>query len=117
MGGVKKAHRYRPGTVSLREIRKYQTGTELLIPKLTFQRLVKEVMMNECMDRGMESMKIQSRALLAMQTGVEDYLTEMFSKSQIAAIHGKRITVQPRDVEIVRSFSGDYLKLNKSSNN
>jgi histone H3 len=42
-GGVKKPHRYRPGTVALREIRKYQKSTELLIRKLPFQRLVREI--------------------------------------------------------------------------
>ena len=42
-GGVKKPHRYRPGTVALREIRRYQKGTELLIRKLPFQRLVREI--------------------------------------------------------------------------
>ena len=42
-GGVKKPHRYRPGTVCIREIRKYQKSTELLIRKLPFQRLVREI--------------------------------------------------------------------------
>lgn len=42
-GRVKKPHRYRPGTVALREIRKYQKSTELVIRKLPFQRLVKEL--------------------------------------------------------------------------
>lgn len=46
VGGVKKPHRYRPGTVALREIRKYQKGTDLLIPKRPFQRFVKEVVQN-----------------------------------------------------------------------
>ncbi|OWK13171.1 hypothetical protein Celaphus_00014536 [Cervus elaphus hippelaphus] len=38
-GGVKKPHRYRPGTVALREIRRYQKSTELLIRKLPFPDL------------------------------------------------------------------------------
>ena len=42
-GGVKKPHRYRPGTVALREIRRYQKSTELLLWKLPFQRLVREI--------------------------------------------------------------------------
>ena len=42
-GGVKKPHRYKPGTVALREIRRYQKSTELLIRKLPFQRLVREI--------------------------------------------------------------------------
>ncbi len=42
-GGVKKPHRFRPGTVALREIRRFQKSTELLIRKLPFQRLVREI--------------------------------------------------------------------------
>lgn len=42
-GAIKKPHRFRPGTVALREIRKYQKSTELLIRKLPFQRLVREI--------------------------------------------------------------------------
>ena len=106
--GLWTKRRYRPGTLSLREIRKHQTSTNLLIPKLSFQRLVKEILTKECM---MDShlghvMKIQSTAMLALQTAVEDYCVELFSMSQMAAIHGKRVTVEPKDLELVRSFRG-----------
>ena len=80
-GQVKKKRRYRSGTVALREIRKYQTSTETLIPKLSFQRLVKEVMQNECIRRGIPMKKIQSPALLAIQCATEQYVTELFYKS------------------------------------
>ena len=106
-GNIRKRRKYRPGTVTLREIRKYQTSTETLIPKLSFQRLVKETMTYVCEERGVPMMKIQSAALLALQTASEDYLTNLFSKSQLAAIHGKRITVTPKDVQLVRCFSGE----------
>ena len=76
MGGVKKPYRFRPGTVSLREIRQYQTSTETLIPKLSFQRLVKQVMQSECLTRGIECKRVQSRALLALQEATEQYVTE-----------------------------------------
>jgi histone H3 len=65
-GGVKKPHRYRPGTVALREIRKYQRGTETLIPRLSFQRLVREVAQDYKTD-----IKFQSSALLALQESAE----------------------------------------------
>jgi histone H3 len=42
-GGIKRPHRFRPGTVALREIRRYQKTTELLLRKLPFQRLVREI--------------------------------------------------------------------------
>ena len=110
---VRKARRYRPGTVALREIQKYQTSTETLIPKLTFQRLVKEVIQDECRERDIPMKKIQSPALLALQCACEDYITELFSKSQRAAVHGKRITVTPDDVQLVMDFRGDYNKFHK----
>ena len=106
-GQARKKRRYRPGTVALIEIRKYQTSTETLIPKLSFQRLVKEIMQVECIRRGIPMKKIQSPALLAIQCVTEQYVTELFSKSQRAAIHGKRITVQPKDVKLVLDVRGE----------
>ena len=61
-GGVKKPHRYRPGTVALREIRRYQKSTELLIRKLPFQRLVREIAQDFKTD-----LRFQSSAVLALQ--------------------------------------------------
>ena len=112
-GGVKKPHRYRPGTVALREIRRYQTTTDTLIPKRSFQLLVQEVVQNECRIRGIECKRIQSMALLGLQTACEQYVIELFSQTQIAAIHGKRITIQPKDMSIVLQFRGDHLKFKK----
>ena len=67
--GVKKPHRYRPGTVALREIRKYQKSTELLIRKLPFQRLVREIAQNYRSD-----LRFQSVAVMALQEAAEAYL-------------------------------------------
>ena len=112
-GGVKKPHRYRPGTVALREIRRYQTTTDTLIPKRSFQLLVQEVVQNECRLRGIECKRIQSMALLGLKTACEQYIIDLFSQTQIAAIHGKRVTIQPKDMSIVLQFRGDHLKFNK----
>ena len=112
-GQVRKRRRYRPGTIALREIRKYQTSTETLIPKRSFQRLVKEVIQNECSERGIPPKKVTSECLLALQCSTEQYVTELFSQSQRAAIHGKRITVQPKDMEIVIDFRGDHRTFHK----
>ena len=79
--GWEKKRRYRTGTIVLIEIRKYQTSTETLIPKLSFQRLVKEIMQVECVRRGIPMKKIQSPALLAIQCVTEQYVIELFSKS------------------------------------
>ena len=64
-GGVKKPHRYRPGTVALREIRRYQKSTELLIRKLPFQRLVREIAQDFKTD-----LRFQSSAVMALQVGI-----------------------------------------------
>ena len=66
-GGVKKPHRYRPGTVALREIRRYQKSTELLIRKLPFQRLVREIAQDFKTD-----LRFQSAAIGALQVNMFD---------------------------------------------
>uniref|UniRef100_A0A4W5Q398 Histone H3 n=1 Tax=Hucho hucho TaxID=62062 RepID=A0A4W5Q398_9TELE len=66
-GGVKKPHRYRPGTVALREIRRYQKSTELLIRKLPFQRLVREIAQDFKTD-----LRFQSAAIGALQVKSPD---------------------------------------------
>ena len=67
-GGVKKPHRYRPGTVALREIRRYQKSTELLIRKLPFQRLVREIAQDFKTD-----LRFQSAAIGALQVCLRTY--------------------------------------------
>ena len=103
-GGVKKPQRYRPGTVALREIRKYQKYVDLLIPMVSFQRLVREIIQDTCRDRNIDMKRIQSTALLALQEASEHYLVELFQNSQLAAIHANRVTVLPRDIQLVRYF-------------
>ena len=89
-GGVKKPHRYRPGTVALREIRKYQKSTELLIRKLPFQRLVREIAQDFKTD-----LRFQSSAVMALQEAAEAYLVGPFENTNLAAIHAKRVTSMP----------------------
>ena len=101
-GGVKKPRRYRPGTVALREIRKYQKSHELLIKKLPFQRLVKEV----CQKINKE-LRFQSPALLALQEAAEDYVVRMFEHVNLYAIHGNRVTIQNKDIALWRRIKGE----------
>ncbi|KAE8099943.1 hypothetical protein FH972_017886 [Carpinus fangiana] len=96
-GGVKKPHRYRPGTVALREIRKYQKSTELLIRKLPFQRLVREIAQNFKTD-----LRFQSHAVLALQEAAEAYLVGLFEDTNLCAIHAKRVTIMPKDIQLAR---------------
>jgi histone H3 len=101
-GGVKKPHRYRPGTVALREIRKFQKGTELLIKKLPFQRLVREIAQDFKTD-----LRFQSAAINALQEASEAYLVGLFEAANICAIHAKRVTIMPKDVQLARRIRGE----------
>jgi histone H3 len=97
VGGVKKPHRYRPGTVVLREIRKYQKSTDLLIRKLPFQRLVREIAQNFKSD-----LRFQTTAILALQEASETYLVSLFEDTNLLAMHAKRITILPRDIQLAK---------------
>ena len=101
-GGMKKPHRYRPGTVALREIRKYQKSTELLIRKMPFQRLVREIAQDHKMD-----LRFQSAALGALQEAAEAYLVALFEDTNLCAIHAKRVTIMPKDMQLARRIRGE----------
>ena len=101
-GGVKKPHRYRPGTVALREIRRYQKSTELLIRKLPFQRLVREIAQDFKTD-----LRFQSSAVMALQEAAEAYLVGLFEDTNLCAIHAKRVTIMPKDIQLARRIRGE----------
>uniref|UniRef100_A0A1B6GDS6 Core Histone H2A/H2B/H3 domain-containing protein n=1 Tax=Cuerna arida TaxID=1464854 RepID=A0A1B6GDS6_9HEMI len=99
--GVKKPHRYRPGTIALKEIRIYQKSTELLIRKLPFQRLIREISQDFRMD-----LRFQSNAISVLQIAVEAYLVGLFEDTNLCAIHAKRITIMPKDIQLARRIRG-----------
>ena len=99
---VPKPHRWRPGTVALREIRKYQKSTELLIRKLPFQRLVREIAQDFKSD-----LKFQGSAILALQESAEAYLVALFEDTNLCAIHAKRVTIMPKDIQLARRIRGE----------
>ena len=101
-GRPKKPHRFRPGTVALREIRRYQKSTELLIRKLPFQRLVRKVTHDLKTD-----MRFQSTAILALQEACEVYLVGLFEDTNLCAIHAKRVTIMPKDIQLARRIRGE----------
>ena len=101
-GGVKKPHRFRPGTVALREIRRFQKSTELLIRKLPFQRLVREIASEFKND-----LRFQSSAVLALQEASEAYLVGLFEDTNLCAIHAKRVTIMPKDMQLARRIRGE----------
>ncbi|XP_048491253.2 histone H3.3-like [Beta vulgaris subsp. vulgaris] len=99
-GGVKKPHMYRPGKagiVALREIRKYQKSTELLIRKLPFQRLVRERAQNFRND-----LHFQNHAVLAIQEAADLYLVGLFADTNLCAIHAKQVTIMSKDIQLAK---------------
>lgn len=98
--GVKKPHRFKPGTVALREIRKYQKTAELLMRKLPFQRLVREVAQEYKTD-----LRFQANAILALQEATEAYLVSLFEDSNLCAIHAKRVTIMIKDIQVFLFFT------------
>ena len=101
-GGVKKPHRFRPGTVALREIRRYQKSTELLIRRAPFQRIVREIAQDFKSD-----LRYQASAVMALQEAAEAFLVGLFEDSNLCAIHAKRVTVMPKDLKLARRIRGD----------
>ena len=105
VGGFRKPHRFRPGTVALREIRRYQKSTELLLRKLPFQRLVRHVTMTDVAPYGLVS--FQSSAMHVLQEAAEAYLVGLFADTNLCAIHAKRVTIMPRDIQLARRLRGE----------
>jgi len=107
----KKKKRFRPGTVALREIRKYQRSTDLLIRKLPFSRLVREVaqdMTTQANDYTQVGLRWQSSAILALQEAAEAYLVHLFEDANLCAIHAKRVTIMQRDIQLARRIRGPW---------
>ena len=102
-GGVKKKpHRYRPGTVALREIRKFQKSYDLLIRRLPFQRAVREIAQDFKTD-----LRFQDSALLSLQEASESYLVGLFEDTNLICIHAKRVTIMPKDIQLSRRIRGE----------
>jgi len=102
IGGVKKPRRYRPGTVALREIRKFQRSTDLLIRKLPFQRLVRQIAQDY-----KDDLRFQSTAVMALQEAAEAYLVSVFEDTNLCALHAKRVTIMPKDMQLARRIRGE----------
>ena len=119
-GGIKKPHRYRPGMVALREIRRYQTSTENLIKHTPFQRLIREISQEYgiCPDGpGTPSVQVrfQSTAIAALQEAAENYIVGLFEDVYLLAIHAKRVTIMPRDIGLAVRICGDHHRWHISS--
>ena len=96
------SHRYQPGTVALREIWRYQKSTELLILKLPFQRLVHEILQGFGV-----GFRVTLTMMMALQEAAEAYLVQLLEDLNLCAIHAKRITIQPKDIQLARWICGE----------
>jgi histone H3 len=105
---VKKPHRWHPGTVALRDIKKFQKSTKLLIPKAPFGRLSREIVQG--LGKGGDWRNTYT-SLLALQEATEAYLTGVDEDANLCAIHGKRVTVMPKDIQLARRIRRETTKL------
>ena len=103
-GGMKdrKKPRFKPGTVTLREIKRYQKTVDMLLPRAAFQRLVRGITMD--MDH---ALRFQSQALQALQEASEAYIVGLFEDTNLCAIHAKRVTIMPKDIQLARRIRGE----------
>jgi len=97
-----KKRRYRPGALALKEIRKYQKSTDLLIRKLPFARLVREIS-NQVAP---EPFRWTAESMLAIQEATEDFMVHLFEDCNLCAIHAKRVTIMPKDLQLARRIRG-----------
>ncbi|KAK2628415.1 hypothetical protein QTJ16_001518 [Diplocarpon rosae] len=103
---VRKQRRFRPGTKALKEIRQYQKSTDLLITKLPFSRLVREVAM--MLRPAGTGMRWQSQAIQALQEASEAFLVHLFEDTNLCAIHAKRVTIMQKDIQLARRIRGAW---------
>lgn len=90
---------------ALKEIRRYQRSTELLIRKMPFRRLVKEI--SQDFTANGDPIRMQVSAVEALQEAAESYLVSIFEDTNLCAIHGKRVTIMTRDIQLARRIRGD----------
>ncbi len=108
IGGVKKPHRYCPDTVALRQIHKYQKSTDLPIRKAPFQRLVREIYGDVARLSPIPSdYKWQGSSILALQEASEAYHVGLFEDTNLCALHAKRKTIMPKDMQLAKLIHGE----------
>ncbi|KAK2855579.1 histone H3-like centromeric protein hH3v [Arthroderma sp. PD_2] len=105
---AKRKHRYRPGTVALKEIRRYQKSWDLLLLKLPFARLVREIAMDLLPSDVGQELRWQSQAIQALQEAAEAFLIHLFEDTNLCAIHAKRVTIMQKDIQLARRIRGAW---------
>jgi len=100
--GVRR-RRYRPGQKALREIRHFQKSFNLLVPRLPFSRLVKEISQHY----GPPHLRFQAAALMALQEAAEAYLVQLMEDAYLCSVHAKRVTLMNKDMTLARRIRGE----------
>ena len=100
--GDKKKRRFHPGTVALRQIRKFQKSTKLLLRKAPFSRLIREIASGH-----KEGLRWQASAVLALQEATEGYSVGLLSDANLLALHAKRVTIMSKDLQLARRLRGE----------
>ena len=100
----KRGRRCRPGTRALWEIRRAQKSVKNMIAKLPFQRLVREIAQQFASD-----IRMQGSALAALQEAAEAYIVELIEDTNLCAIHAKRVTIMPKDMQLARRIRGERI--------
>lgn len=100
--GIKKPHKYRPGTVAIREIKRYQRSGKLLVPKVSFQRVVREVAQDVRSD-----LRFTGSSLLALQEAAESYLVGLLEDTNLCSLHANRQTILIKDMQLARRLRGE----------
>ena len=98
---TRRIRRHRPGELALKTIQKLQNTTQMLIPRTRFHRLVREITQNVA-DSNSDPMRYQAAALVALQEAAEAYLVYLFEDTNLCAVHAKRVTIMPRDIQLAR---------------
>jgi histone H3/H4 len=96
----RKKHKFHPGTVALREIRKFQKSTDNLLPRAPFERLVREILQ----ELRIESYRVQRKAVDALQLSAEDFLVSVFEETNLVCLHRGRQTIGGKDIKLVRKI-------------
>ena len=98
----KRKYRFKQGTRALKEIRKFQKSTDLLIHRQPFERLCREIAQDFRTD-----IRFTREALFAIQEAVEVYLTLLFDDTNLCALHAKRVTIMPKDIQLAKRIRGE----------
>ena len=102
---IPKPRRYRPGTVAVGEIRRYQRSTELLIRRAPFDRLVRELVQD--LQHGGHELRVSPAAVTTLQEAAEAYLVLLFEDTNLCTIHAKHVTIMPKDIQLAQRICGE----------